>query len=350
MRTTLYKNTAKSSRMWSCETSGSSLCVTWGDTYGKQTTVEDVFPSNSEAEKEALRRINKKKDREGYSEDPRAKAPLLPMLSHKYGEYGYQLPSEVLVQPKLDGYRCVGNKSMLLSRKNTIFNSVPHILERIKKLPENAELDGELYIPGLPFQEISKVVMRDHPHRKMGLVEFHIFDVQRKGPYTARLEYLDWLIPDNEQYLKKVPTETKTTDELHATLLASVAAGYEGIMVKDPRGVYEYDTRSTTTQKMKPHMAGRFKVVGFKTSEQGREKGRAIALCETEDGQEFPCRLAYDDYMARHIWKNRDSYRRAYAVVDFAGYFASGLPRQPRCRQLVQGAMPKSKGPSQWDS
>lgn len=342
----LYKNTPKSSQIWYCKVEGRNLTISYGTSYGKQQTIEDTYPSPEDALKAAKQKRDKKVNREGYSEDPTAIAPSMPMLSHEYSKYGMHLPEHVFIQPKLNGFRCVGNKEVLLSRKNLVWSSVPHILEEIRKL--NCDLpyplDGELYADGFTFEELQSIVMRDHPHRKMGMIEYHIFDIQSEGTYKNRLTYLNELIPKNHQYLKVVPTVQATTDQIANHLDSAVSAGFEGIMVKDPNGRYEHNTRSTSTQKLKPSFCESFKVVDIVTSEQGREKGRAIAVCITDQGKPFRCRLAYDNYMAEWIYKNRHKYAKSYAIVDFKGYTSDGYPRESRCRQLVQGTLPKKKG------
>ena len=88
-----------------------------------------------------------------------------------------------ICQPKYDGVRCravpVPSGYMLLSSEENVIFSVPHINKVLDKLKgTRLELDGELYLHGMSFEEIVSITSRTvnlHPNYKR--MNFHIFDV-----------------------------------------------------------------------------------------------------------------------------------------------------------------------------
>jgi ATP-dependent DNA ligase len=105
------------------------------------------------------------------------------MLAGNYVPLAAKFPVDV--QPKLDGLRCLvsADDLVLRSRGGKIY-SMPHIAEQLARiLPTGVIADGELYIHGVPLQEIVSLVTRQQI--MTSTVEFHIFDVL-VGDWQAR--------------------------------------------------------------------------------------------------------------------------------------------------------------------
>ncbi len=100
-----------------------------------------------------------------------------------------------IVQPKYDGVRCRAVPSslspgdyLLLSSEENVIYGVPHILSELKRLRLNAELDGELYVHGQPFEFIYGVTSRTvNPHPDALQVEYHVFDIINRLPGFVNL-------------------------------------------------------------------------------------------------------------------------------------------------------------------
>lgn len=85
-----------------------------------------------------------------------------------------------LLQPKLNGIRAVWNPDTqaLETRSGRAITCVSHIVETLRscKLACYA-LDGEIWTPDLPFQEINGLAARETAMEANYLLEFHVFDV-----------------------------------------------------------------------------------------------------------------------------------------------------------------------------
>ena len=71
---------------------------------------------------------------------------IKPMLAHKFNPDKAVFPA--LLQPKLDGVRCVFTKEGAFSRTGKEFKNVDHIIKTLKPLFKKypyIRLDGELY-------------------------------------------------------------------------------------------------------------------------------------------------------------------------------------------------------------
>ena len=101
-------------------------------------------------------------------------------------KFGWKHYFPHITQPKLDGERCRAicrghEKPILLSSTESIITSVPHINKALQKKCFHGELDGELYIKGMDFDDISSIVSRTvnlHPDYEQ--MEYHIFDIVDK--------------------------------------------------------------------------------------------------------------------------------------------------------------------------
>jgi ATP-dependent DNA ligase len=178
-----------------------------------------------------------------------------------------------LVQPKLDGERCraifsgpdnVGYR--LLSSEQNEFRSVPHINEALNKLWRStgltAELDGELYCHGMPFNELHARVGRTvNFHPDFQSVEFHVFDLVDERPQferTAELCTKHFDLP-----LRLVRSEiANSLDDILEIYNSFIAQNYEGIIVRHIEALYERK-RSTWIMKFKPKRSDWYMVCGY---------------------------------------------------------------------------------------
>ena len=118
------------------------------------------------------------------------------MLAHKFNPDKAVFPA--LLQPKLDGVRCVFTKDGAFSRTGKEFKNVDHIIKTLKPLFKQCpymKLDGELYNHELKddFEKIISLVRKTKPtfeHRQEAekLVQYHIYDVVPFKKYFRNID------------------------------------------------------------------------------------------------------------------------------------------------------------------
>lgn len=214
------------------------------------------------------------------------------------------------LEPKLDGVRVLmavgfpdygGVNVVCYSRNGKIFENFKHIEEQIEdyalKLLEAAKvptdgfvLDGE--VVGNSFQELMRQARRKEDVQNDDSV-FHVFDVIPmqdflRGHWNAQLSkrlailekmkpYIDQMA--NVELLPHIQVDLDTDEgqkALHKYAQDIVAAGYEGIMIKDLDAPYEC-SRSKSWLKWKPTITVDLQVIGVEEG-TGRNKGRLGAL------------------------------------------------------------------------
>jgi len=244
------------------------------------------------------------------------------------------------VQPKLDGERCravpiAGAGTMvLLSSEENVIHSVPHIVEAVNKLFTNHELDGELYCPGMPFEEIhSRVGRTTNLHPDHTSIEFHIFDVIDSDPQFKRLHTLYDLVGIAPP-LRLVPTTICWSfDEVIRAYDQLIAQGYEGMIVRHVDCPY-VRKRSTQIMKFKPKKEDVYKIVGWKeeVTVDGVPKGTLGALtCASGDGEEtFDVGTGFTRETRQTLWAVREDLIGKNVTVQYQ-HLTSGkhVPRFP---------------------
>lgn len=204
-----------------------------------------------------------------------------PMLAQKYPHCSVPSTGH-FAQPKLDGIRCVASLEGLVSRKNVMLSSVPHIASQVYKWLSKHKtverLDGELYIHGLSLHEISGLARRKESTWRTRQLEFHVFDCitsDDQEPYSERRKKLRGL--EEYTHLKLVETQwcedAEDRDFLHSKW---IRAGYEGSMYRDPESEYVYK-RTRGLLKRKDFIEKEFKIVGIREG-NGAWRGCAKAI------------------------------------------------------------------------
>lgn len=333
----------KRSHSWQVQVRDNYVQITHGPVHGNKQIEAIRTSSYEDALVEAQRRWDHKVNRESYGDTPYY-APLTPMLAVEYEAHKDKLPPTVYVQPKLDGIRCVADNSVLMSRRNSIICSVPHIKQELSQLPDGIKLDGELYVHGLSFQEHLELIKRDVPHPEYYRVEYHVFDIQSPLPFYERYLQLETLFLSlHAPSIQLVPSirVDKTSVTTHRD--SFITQGYEGAMVRNPTTPYEYGARSFSLQKYKREDDSEFPIIGWKAAETGREKGCAIAICQVRPGVEFTARmlgtLEYRQALMKEPPRILSNYTLTARIKHY-GFYKSGIPKQPRCDSFFYGKKP----------
>lgn len=171
-----------------------------------------------------------------------------------------------LGQPKLNGERMRTESGILYSSSAGIITSVPHISDEINLLiPHNIQLDGELYVHGMPLNQIQSIVSRKvdlHPDFEQ--MEYHIFDIKSQEPQLTRLKRLQELGEriERSHSLKLVRTVSVTSHESAINLVYdAIDQGFEGAIFRNPLMPY-LDGRSVKYMlKCKPRERDEYRII-----------------------------------------------------------------------------------------
>jgi len=226
----------------------------------------------------------------------------------------------VFVQPKLDGERCrallhpSGTVNLFSSECNDI-TMVPHISQELSnlalKLSKPIELDGELYVHGMPFEQIHSIVGRtvniNPQHAEM---EYHVFDiVDEQRAQIDRIKVLTSIQPLFGKKIRAVKTlPAGNLEEIMRIYDHYVEDLYEGIIVRHIDAPY-VRKRSIYTMKFKPKKQDIYCIIGFKEEidKNGKSKGRLGALiCQGDDETEFSVGSGLNDELREKLWLIRE--------------------------------------------
>ena len=304
-----------------------------------------------QAEAEAQSRWQKKRDT-GYFdkiEDVNKLAYFKPMLAHKWEDHGQKLifdAETVLVQPKLDGIRCLtrweDDEIVCRSRNGKEIVPVNRIRVELKnKLPNNVVLDGELYNHDLKddFNEIVSLVRKTKPKiedikKCSSLIEYHVYDCFfTDSPdlgYKDRMALLRDVMPFSLP-LKLVDTQELDTvdreEDLYNLYRLYLDQGYEGQMVRAD-SKYE-QKRSKSLLKRKEFKDDEFEVIDVEEG-RGKRSGMAATLkMKTHDGNIFDGAIKGKDKFRVGALENKDEIIGKKAHVRFFEYTEYGVPRFP---------------------
>lgn len=258
--------------------------------------------------------------------------PILPMLAHDFKKRGKDIKFPCFVQPKLDGVRAVYNNGKLTSRTGKLFPHLSHIMEELKGT--ELILDGELYSNKVGFQDIVGIVRKDKLNKddkiKQNYIIYLVYDVVLPEHYQNRLEILRKFFKNNK--LKSIQLHTtdicEQVDDVPVYHSRYVFEGFEGLMLRNFKGLYEIKNRSKNLQKFKAFKDDEFKIIGY-TEGSGKEKGAVIWVCETKQGKEFKTRPEGTYAERKKLYKNADKYVGKYLTVKYFEMTDDGIPRFP---------------------
>jgi DNA ligase-1 len=276
---------------------------------GKNIGKKNETSPGNQAIKEASSMHKNKLTRKYSTSIEEAQNPVfLPMLAKDFEKRKTKVKYPVWVQPKLDGVRCMaywdGDEVKVMSRSGRPYD-VPHLAKDISKfLPQDHVLDGEIYIHGLTFQQISKLVSkwREEPSEATGglvssdleLWAFDVFQVGSEAPWSSRRVDLEELIckPEDQDRKDNIVHVSSLLvnfeEEVYREHDLLVAAGFEGAILRTPDSTYRLGHRSNNLLKVKKFEDDEFKITGYYEG-KGKFKGCVTWICETEDKQEFHC-------------------------------------------------------------
>jgi ATP-dependent DNA ligase len=270
-----------------------------------------------------------------------------------------RLLPELLLQPKLDGIRCVADTGTgaLFSRTGKPLLGLDHIgkalvLAGSAAAPPAQWVDGEIYRHGASFQGIVGTARRtvNVDKEQAEQLQFHMFDCIGSAPCAVRTQQLhQWLAaatgfvtPGKLQSLCVVATETvrcESVAEVKSTIDAAVdrfvSEGYEGAIGRVSTAPYVERKRSLDLVKAKRFLQEEFAVVSLE--ERPKQPGIvATVRCITADGHEFGATPECTHAEKQAMWAKRSEYLdgKWVASVRFQELSDGGVPRFPVCAGL----------------
>lgn len=341
---------------------------------GKMQTKVEAVPEGKQgrtaaeqAAFEADSRYKKQIDK-GYrpSRDELTELPLLPMLAQDYLKQGHRISYPCIAMPKLDGVRCLAirhdDRVELKSRGGKEYE-VEHIQQELLEAMEPGEVwDGEIYLHGKYLEEIVSAVKRVNATEKeneallkhgieseeyaaakairelRGKLEFHIFDIVEEATYALRVNKLVDLLPtilDRSEFLSVVSFSiVQDETQMKKMHREYVNAGFEGIMLRNLKGLYESGKRSADLQKYKEFFDEEFQIVAVGEDRNGNAVLRVFDIVA---GEAFD--VCYGDFEERKKQlREWESYiGKALTVKYQTRYKDSRLPQFPTGVRIREG-------------
>ena len=248
------------------------------------------------------------------------------MLAKKFDVKKLSFPC--IVSPKLDGIRAVFYKGELYTRNQKVIRGVDHIKKQLFNFAlEGISLDGELMVPGIPFQKSSGMI---RSFNETPEAVYYVFDIpSHPGNQEDRLRKLEELEEFMGGNLVLVPhvicNESKHIQQMYKSFRAQ---GFEGAMVKAIDGLYE-NKRSSNWLKMKEVETYDVECVGFFEG-KGRLTGTLGGIIVELDGVRIRVGGGFSDQDRDHIWRCRDQYRGTVCEIASQEMTPSGSLRHPR--------------------
>ena len=289
-----------------------------------------------------------------------------PMLAHTFEPTAATAKKNNIIfpcftQPKLDGLRCIMYRDPVTSelhcqsRTGSYFETMDHIktsLAPIFAKHPALVFDGELYTTEIPFEELAGLIKKKKltpsDHERLRAIEYHIYDIiDETKPFEERHAMIRKIFAQNAasrmasphayaantdhlpQFIRLVPTtEAKTPTDFRTQFGEFIEEGYEGIMLRNKKGMYRCNYRSHDLQKYKEFLEDEFPIVGF-TQGDGRDKGTIIWICVTKEGKEFNVRPRGSMEHRRKLFETGHKYVGKKLTIIYQELTEEGKPRFP---------------------
>lgn len=293
------------------------------------------------------------------------------MLAHDGANHESKITGKKLVEPKLDGVRCItvvdveSRTVTQYTRNGKELVNFPHIVkafeDRMDQWGRSYVFDGE--VVSKSFQDLMTQV-----HRKSDVkaddARLMLFDIVplvefKQGKSAMGQRRRTNFLKENftEIFAETGCVEIVSQKEFDLNIFTDeiefkdynkqmVEQGFEGIMIKDPNGLWE-GKRSTAWLKQKPFIEVSLEITDVEEG-TGRNVGRlgAVVCRGNDDGREIVVNVGsgFTDRDRGDYWESRDSLRgqivevRADAITQNQdGTFSLRFPRFMRFRGFKAG-------------
>lgn len=307
----LYKTSSKGAiQVIDITISGAVYTRIWGQLDGKVQSKETTATPKNEgrsnattAEEQAVleaKAVWIKKQKAGYSLSPEAPTTVkLPMKVNDYHKHKKKVSFPCYTSPKLNGvnveYRLISNPGdvdvlKLLSRGGEEYPVPVHqetqVLMLLQALGTNS-INGEMYCHGEHLQDIMAATKK---HNELTpRLKFNVFDFPEVGGtyqercakmYSIKDSYKDF---DTSDFPFVPVWVANSHEEIDDQYKQCVDAGYEGLVIRNAKAEYKYNTRSNGVFKYKTMKDAEYEVIGFKID----KNKHAVYTCVTPLGDMF---------------------------------------------------------------
>lgn len=208
----------------------------------------------------------------------------------------------------------------------TYIREDPYVKQIFEENPEII-LDGEIYRHLWNLQRISGLCRREELVEDHKELVFHCYDiVDTTLPFKLRAKKLGELRdsrPDNSRILFVEHRPVKGLDEIMQMHDEAIAAGYEGLVVRDPEKEYKPGARDSRMMKIKLMSDDEFLITGL--AEGLRDEDMCFTL-QTEDGTEFKAKPVGDRLQKQWYRDHLDEIVGQMGTVKHFGWTAGEHP------------------------
>lgn len=254
-----------------------------------------------------------------------------------------------ILQPKINGNRCIAHIDReidtgiiyvnLTSKEGNPISKVPHIENALVKLGDiiltkfnktSIKLDGELYIHGMLLQDIKSCITK--PNLNTHGLTYQVFDLAVENNTNIKrvqaLNIIKNLIPNdilNESPIRIVQSKIVKNDmEVQNDTDVFINMGYEGSILRDINGLYEFGKRPRCITKLKRPVTKSFLMIDVVSQKKDPNKG--LFVCKTEDGLEFEVNPKGNDEYKMIVLATKDLFINKMLFCTFYEYTKDNKP------------------------
>ncbi|OHD23834.1 MAG: hypothetical protein A2Y38_17240 [Spirochaetes bacterium GWB1_59_5] len=242
--------------------------------------------------------------------------PFQVQLAHPYDPGKHKLEGSWAMEPKLDGLRMVVVDGKAYTRNGKEITSCAHILKQLEGAGAEAYvLDGE--VMGAEFNETSGQVRKSEACETL---VYHVFDCVNRSQWTTRkteedfglrrLDLEELLAHAQERAMPNVAMvqhftlpKNPTVEDIFLARDKFIAAGYEGIMLKNLHAPYCFK-RTSDLLKVKDFHDADGRVVGTFEG-KGKFKGMLGGLDVDFNGVVTQVGSGFADHQRTMYWQNK---------------------------------------------
>lgn len=354
---------------WKIIVSGNVITTEYGLQNGKKTKFSKTVSgknigkkNETSPEKQAFYEANsiiEKKLEQGYTENIsnlqndfcEYYKPMLAMDFKKAQKYfSNQDKNNFVVQPKLDGIRCVAVKEdgsvVLFTRNGKTIHGMEHITNVLDFIMNNGEIfDGELYQHGSSFSEIYSNIKSPFQSVRQE-IQYHIFDAPKISHLDESSKWIERYYCVSDRYRRMIGHNNQVllvefrnlifesnTDSINTTLKKVheyfVDLGYEGCIIRNKFSPYEKGKRSNTILKYKAFDDAEFQIIDVEPFEGNPDLGIFVCRVSPNSIDTFRVVLKSTVQIKKYILANKDLIIGKNLKVKFFGYTDYGIPRFP---------------------
>lgn len=340
-------------RTHSGQVDGKIVVSAWTQCEGKnlgranETTPEDQAWAEADSKYQ-------RKQKDGYRQtegQAQSSTRFSPMLAKNFSDYKNKIKYPVLMQPKLDGIRCIATKDGLFSRKGDPIVSSPHIRAALNPIFAEAPhlvVDGELYNHDLHdnFNAIVSMVKKTNVTTETllttaQLVQYHVYDMyDQQQPALVFSERIKAVMRSFYHHPHPSLWVVPTLDAVDDTALTGLyeqflTDGYEGAIVR-VNSAYE-QKRTSNLLKLKEFVDSEFIVLELVEGKGNAAGGAKIAWLQldTDPKRKFKADIMGTVAERQAYLRDRKRYVGKPATVKyFAQRTPDGIPRFGKLKAL----------------